>query len=41
MRLGIAYGEATLTALELARAIDQLDAPVIEAGLLEGDWEAV
>jgi P27 family predicted phage terminase small subunit len=41
MRLGIAYGEAKLTALELARAIDELDAPAIEAGLLEGEWEAV
>jgi P27 family predicted phage terminase small subunit len=41
MRLGIAYGEAKLTALELARAVDELDAPVIESGLLEGEWEAV
>jgi P27 family predicted phage terminase small subunit len=41
MRLGIAYGEAKLTALELARAVDELGAPVIEAGILEGEWEAV
>src|SRR5688572_5174679 len=41
MRLGIAYGEAKLTALELARALDEVGEVEIEPGLLEGDWEAV
>jgi P27 family predicted phage terminase small subunit len=41
MRLGIAYGEAQLTALELARALDELGEVAIEPGIIEGDWEAV
>jgi P27 family predicted phage terminase small subunit len=41
MRLGIAYGEAKLTALELSRAVDELEAVAIEPGIIEGDWEAV
>ena len=44
MRLGIAYGEAQLTALELARALDELGEVAIEPGILDGDdgdWEAV
>jgi P27 family predicted phage terminase small subunit len=41
MRLGIAYGEAQLTALELARALDELGEVAIEPGVIDGDWEAV
>jgi P27 family predicted phage terminase small subunit len=41
MRLGIAYGEAQLTALELARALDELGEVAIEPGVIDGEWEAV
>jgi P27 family predicted phage terminase small subunit len=41
MRLGIAYGEAKLTALELSRALDELEEVAIEPGIIDGDWEAV
>jgi P27 family predicted phage terminase small subunit len=41
MRLGIAYGEAKLTALELARALDELGEVAIEPGVIDGEWEAV
>jgi P27 family predicted phage terminase small subunit len=41
MRLGIAYGEAKLTALELARALDELGEVAIEPGVIGGEWEAV
>ena len=41
MRLGIAYGEAKLTAIELSRALDELGEVEIEPGIIDGDWEAV